>query len=132
MLTLCTHAAARAKPVRQGGPHTQRAHARPAPTPLVAPQVPVGILANTALIKALCAVGRRAAALDHLRKIPTKRQRTPMFTWLLRSCNEAGEDALPFCPTASVPFCSAQDGALWMPRLPRSCKGGRGATRPKT
>ncbi|KAL4437214.1 hypothetical protein ABPG75_004353 [Micractinium tetrahymenae] len=54
-------------------------------------QVPVGILANTSVLKALCAVGRRATALDHLRAIPTKRQRTPMYTWLLRSCNEAGD-----------------------------------------
>ncbi len=67
----------------------------PTHPPTHTPQVPVGILANTAVLKALCAVGRRAAALDYLRGIPTKRQRTPMYTWLLRSCNDAGEPAQP-------------------------------------
>jgi hypothetical protein len=53
-------------------------------------QLPVGIVANTSLLRALCAVGRQADALQHLRSIPTKRQRTQMYTLLLRSCNEAG------------------------------------------
>lgn len=53
-------------------------------------QVPVGIVAATALIKALCDVGRRAEALEHLGGVPTKRQRTTMYTALLRSCNDAG------------------------------------------
>ena len=62
-------------------------------------QVPVGVMANTALLQALCAVGRHAAALDHLRTVPVKRQRTAMFTLLLRHCVDRGE-------RAGVEWCS--------------------------
>lgn len=56
--------------------------------------LPVGIVATTSVLRALCASGRQAAALEHLRQIPSKRQRTPMFTLLLRSCNEAGAGSM--------------------------------------
>lgn len=64
----------------------------------------MGILANTSVLKALCTAGRRSAALDHLRSIPSKRQRTPMYTWLLRACNEAGERG------AAWPCCYREGG----------------------
>lgn len=52
--------------------------------------VPVGTVAHTAMLRALCSVGRHADALTYLAGVPTKRQRTHMYTLLMRACNEAG------------------------------------------
>ncbi|EFN53008.1 hypothetical protein CHLNCDRAFT_54108 [Chlorella variabilis] len=42
------------------------------------------------MLRALCSVGRHADALTYLAGVPTKRQRTHMYTLLMRACNEAG------------------------------------------
>ncbi|KAI3424904.1 hypothetical protein D9Q98_008288 [Chlorella vulgaris] len=52
--------------------------------------VPVGSVAHTAVLRALCGVGRHADALEYLRRVPAKRQRTAMYSTLLRECNRQG------------------------------------------
>jgi hypothetical protein len=52
--------------------------------------VPVGSVAHTAMLRALCGVGRHADALEYLRRVPAKRQRTAMYSTLLRECNRQG------------------------------------------
>jgi hypothetical protein len=79
--------------------------------------VPVGLMAHTAVLRALCAAGRHADARHYLWSVPSKRRRTPMFTVLLQACNRAGEGGAA---------AAAPGGACFSP----AALGGRAAATP--
>lgn len=85
--------------------HGEADHARRLVSSMWKQEVPVGLMANTALLQALCAVGRHAAALQHLRAIPSRRQRTPMYTLLLRYCVDRGAGCIDGVLVGAVVGC---------------------------
>jgi pentatricopeptide repeat protein len=53
--------------------------------------IPVGFVAQGSTLKALCAAGRRADALRHLRRVPRRRLSAAMFNAVMAACNRAGD-----------------------------------------